>query len=96
VEPESEQIIQEAIERLMRGRTCIIAAHRLSTIRNADIIFVVRDGGIAEQGTHDELIAQNGLYARMVQQQTGQKEREEISFSPHSVRDSDIPIGAVR
>ena len=74
VEPESEQIIQEAIERLMHGRTTLIATHRLSTIRNADVIFVLRGGRLAEQGTHGELMAlseRGGLYARMVNQQTG-------------------------
>lgn len=71
VEPESERIIQEAIERLMFGRTTIIAAHRLSTIRNADVIFVLDKGQIAEQGNHSELMARGGIYARMVSQQVG-------------------------
>jgi len=70
VEPESERVIQDAIERLMRGRTTILAAHRLSTVRNADVIFVLRQGTLAEQGTHEDLMRQNGLYARMVTQQT--------------------------
>jgi len=70
VEPESERVIQDAIERLMRGRTTILAAHRLSTVRKADIIFVLRKGELAEQGTHEALMRQNGLYARMVTQQT--------------------------
>jgi ABC-type multidrug transport system fused ATPase/permease subunit len=70
VEPESERIIQEAIERLMNGRTTLVATHRLSTIRNADVIFVIDDARLVEQGTHDELMARsNGLYARMVRQQ---------------------------
>ena len=69
VEPESERVIQDAIERLMRGRTAILAAHRLSTVRNADIIFVFASGALAEQGTHAELMRQNGRYARMVSQQ---------------------------
>ena len=69
VEPASERVIQDAIERLMRGRTTILAAHRLSTVRNADIIFVFAAGRLAEQGTHTELMRQNGRYARMVGQQ---------------------------
>ena len=71
VEPESELIIQDAIERLMRGRTTILAAHRLSTVRSADIIFVFASGEIAEQGTHAALMRLGGRYARMVQQQQG-------------------------
>ena len=71
VEPESEQVIQEAIERLMRGRTTLIATHRLSTIRGADVIFVIDHGRLVEQGTHPELMAAGGQYARMVRQQAG-------------------------
>ena len=74
VEPESERVIQDAIERLMRGRTTILAAHRLSTVRNADIIFVFASGELVEQGTHFELMRQNGRYARMVHQQQGAME----------------------
>ena len=74
VEPESERVIQDAIERLMRGRTTILAAHRLSTVRNADIIFVFASGELVEQGTHTQLMRQNGRYAHMVQQQQGAME----------------------
>ncbi len=65
VDTETELLIQEALERLMIGRTAIIIAHRLSTIRNADMIVVLDDRGIVEMGTHSELIAQNGLYYRL-------------------------------
>ena len=71
VEPESERVIQEAIERLMAGRTTLIATHRLSTIRNADVIFVLQHGQLVEQGSHAELMRAGGLYARMVTQQQG-------------------------
>ena len=53
----------------MRGRTTFVVAHRLSTIRNSDRIFVVRDKGIAEEGSHDELVRKGGLYAALVRAQ---------------------------
>jgi ATP-binding cassette, subfamily B, bacterial len=65
VDTETELLIQEALERLMVGRTAIIIAHRLSTIRNADMIVVLDDRSIVELGTHSELLAQNGLYYRL-------------------------------
>jgi ATP-binding cassette subfamily B protein len=61
----SEHLVVDAMERLMAGRTCIIVAHRLSTIRNANVIFVVKDGTIAEHGTHEELMKAEGLYAEL-------------------------------
>lgn len=62
---ESEKAVQESLERLTNNRTVIVIAHRLSTIRNAQRIIVMDDGGIAEQGAHDELIALNGVYANL-------------------------------
>ena len=69
LDAESEALVQEALERLMQGRTCMIIAHRLSTVRSADRIFALKDGRIVETGRHDELLARNGLYARLVRQQ---------------------------
>ena len=63
--------MQDAIERLMLGRTTVIATHRLSTIRRADVIFVLGDGDLLEQGSHDELMRRSGMYARMINQQSG-------------------------
>jgi ATP-binding cassette subfamily B protein/subfamily B ATP-binding cassette protein MsbA len=65
VDTETELLIQQALERLMKGRTTIIIAHRLSTVRNADKIVVLEGKEIVEQGTHDSLIVQNGLYHRL-------------------------------
>ena len=64
---ESERWIQKSLEELSKNRTTITIAHRLSTIRNADEILVVADNGIAERGTHEELLARNGIYAHYYQ-----------------------------
>jgi ATP-binding cassette subfamily B protein len=71
LDTESERAIQDNLGRLMAGRTCIIIAHRLSTIRDADSIVVLEKGEVAEQGTHDELMAQRGLYFYLSSQQLG-------------------------
>jgi ATP-binding cassette subfamily B protein/subfamily B ATP-binding cassette protein MsbA len=80
LDAETEHLLLEALERLMRGRTTFIIAHRLSTIRNADRIIVLKDGAILEQGSHSELLASGGEYHRYVKLQT------------HGVR-SDLPVG---
>ena len=69
VDTRTEILIQKAMDNLMKGRTSFIIAHRLSTIRNADLILVMEDGDIVEQGSHDELLARNGLYANLYRSQ---------------------------
>lgn len=69
LDTESERAVIEALDRLMRGRTVITIAHRLSTIRNCDKILVLKDGSVAEEGTHDELLALGGVYANLYRAQ---------------------------
>ncbi len=72
VDTRTEQLIQDAMDRLMAGRTSFIIAHRLSTIKNADLILVMKEGDIIEQGSHDELIALGGFYADLYNSQFDQ------------------------
>ena len=74
LDTESERVVQEALDRLMIGRTCFVIAHRLSTIKNADKIMVLEKGCLVEQGTHDELMAMDGLYAHLYKIQYRSKE----------------------
>ena len=69
VDTRTEVTIQKAMDNLMRGRTSFVIAHRLSTIRNADLILVMKDGDIVEQGNHEELLAKNGFYANLYNSQ---------------------------
>jgi subfamily B ATP-binding cassette protein MsbA len=71
LDTESEKLVIEGLERLMKGRTVLTIAHRLSTIRGAHKIVVLKDGVVAEEGTHDELVARNGVYAELYRVQAG-------------------------
>ena len=70
LDTESERLVQDALEKMMRNRTSIVIAHRLSTIQNADTIIVLQKGEIAEQGSHEALLAANGIYKKLVAMQT--------------------------
>lgn len=70
LDTESERLVQDALENMMQNRTSVVIAHRLSTIQKADTIVVLQKGEIAEQGTHDELLAKNGIYAKLVAMQS--------------------------
>ena len=69
IDTRTEQKIQNAFAKMMAGRTSFIVAHRLSTIQNADVILVMRDGHIIEQGNHETLLKQNGFYAKLYNSQ---------------------------
>ena len=69
VDTRTEELVQQAMDKLMEGRTSFIIAHRLSTIKNADLILVMKDGNIIEQGSHDELIEKKGFYADLYNSQ---------------------------
>ncbi len=76
-DPENETLIQRSVARLVEGKTLIVIAHRLSTVKNADRLYVIKDGNIEEQGTHDELLAKGGLYSSMWAAHISAKDGEE-------------------
>lgn len=79
VDTRTEELLQQAMDKLMEGRTSFVIAHRLSTIKNADLILVMRDGNIIEQGNHDQLIDQAGFYADLYNSQFVEGEEEAVS-----------------
>ena len=76
-DPENEAVIQKSVAKLVEGKTLIVIAHRLSTVKNADRLYVIKDGNIAEQGTHEELLKMNGLYNSMWAAHISAKDGEE-------------------
>ena len=74
----SEQLVFEALERLMEEKTAIVIAHRLATVRKADVIYVLEDGRIAEAGKHEELLARGGLYSQLYEIQFKSQEVEPV------------------
>ena len=77
LDTQSERLVQEALKRLMAGRTTLVIAHRLSTVIDADRIYVLDTGQLVEQGTHVELLARNGLYAELSRMQLTTHDTEE-------------------
>jgi len=69
VDTRTEELVQNAMDKLTKGRTSFIIAHRLSTIKNADLILVMNEGDIIEQGSHEELLGQDGFYAKLYNSQ---------------------------
>ena len=78
IDTKTEQLIRQATDKLLKGRTSFLIAHRLSTIRNADLILVVRDGRIVEQGKHLELLEKKGYYYQLVRQQFSEEESRKV------------------
>ena len=75
LDAESEKVVQAALDKIIVGRTCVVVAHRLSTVRNADVIAVVAAGRIIEQGTHDSLMNASGSYSKLVRHQSSRAVR---------------------
>jgi subfamily B ATP-binding cassette protein MsbA len=90
LDTESERKVQHALATLMRGRTAIVIAHRLSTVRDAEIIYVLDKGRVVEAGSHDELLAQNGAYARLHAMQFATDGSAEGSQTPAHADDADV------
>ena len=89
IDTQTEQLIQKATEKLLEGRTSFIIAHRLSTIRHADLILVVRDGKIIEQGKHEELLEKQGYYYHLCRQQF-QEEQQKVN--PSDIRRQNVSL----
>ncbi len=93
IDSKTESVILDALENLMEGRTSVMIAHRLSTIRNADLILVLNHGRLVEKGTHDELVAMEGLYFQLYQAQTGRAGKIEADYAQATLAGGDSERG---
>ncbi|CAD5121208.1 DgyrCDS9743 [Dimorphilus gyrociliatus] len=99
LDTQSEAIVQKALDKASKGRTTLVIAHRLSTVRNADLIVAISEGVVAEQGTHDELMEKGGLYSDLVKQQIQEMEGEGSDDDEEEVTDvveEKIPLAPKR
>ena len=86
LDAESERLVQQALQQLTQGRTTLVIAHRLATVRNADLIYVLEEGRVLEAGSHDELLAKGGLYARLCRLQFRDDSEPATEAAPGSIR----------
>jgi ATP-binding cassette subfamily B protein len=91
VDMETERLIEQALEEIMRGRTTFVIAHRLSTVKRADEVLVLEKGAIVERGTHEELIAREGLYRRIYDVQM--RDQEEFIAARLKIGDEQLEVG---
>ncbi len=93
IDSKTEAVILDALENLMEGRTSFMIAHRLSTVRNANLILVMNHGEVVEKGTHDELLATGGLYYQLYEAQTGRTAAIEAQYAQQALADGDSKLG---
>nr|CAH8854205.1 unnamed protein product [Trichobilharzia regenti] len=93
LDTKSENIVQKALDKASEGRTCVVVAHRLTTVRNANLIIVLDKGVVRESGTHDELVAKKGLYATMLNNQgiSEKAENEDLEATEDDSLENDLP-----
>jgi ATP-binding cassette subfamily B protein/subfamily B ATP-binding cassette protein MsbA len=93
IDSKTESVILDALENLMVGRTSFMIAHRLSTVRNADLILVLNHGEVVEQGSHDELLTKGGLYYQLYEAQTGRAAAIEAQYAQEALASGDTQMG---
>ena len=93
IDSKTESVILDALENLMVGRTSFMIAHRLSTVRNADLILVLNHGEVVEQGSHDQLLAKGGLYYQLYEAQTGRAAAIEAQYAQEALASGDTQMG---